>query len=158
MTGVSLRHRGIEHLALPGGLDALRSGATLGLPLLAPWANRLSEWRYTAAGIDVDLGGMALGVDSNGLPIHGLLVGRPGWRGPTDIRSVAALRTSRHQSMSTRPPFPFHTGSKLAIAARGHGLTVDTTVRPTAQRFRPGCIRVAPLLPASRDLNGPAGI
>ncbi len=50
MTGVSLRYRGGEHLALPGGLEALRAGRTGGLPLLAPWANRLSEWRYRAGG------------------------------------------------------------------------------------------------------------
>ena len=42
MTGVSLQYRGAEHLALPGGLAALRAGATLGIPLLAPWANRLA--------------------------------------------------------------------------------------------------------------------
>src|SRR4030095_6619084 len=78
--GLSLRWRGREHLALPGGLPALRAGATLGLPLLAPWANRLASRRYEAAGVDVDLEGLALGTDANGLPIHGLLVGRPGWR------------------------------------------------------------------------------
>ena len=59
---------------------ALRAGATLGLPLLAPWANRLAARRYRAAGVDVDLDGLPLGTDGNGLPIHGLLVGRPGWR------------------------------------------------------------------------------
>ena len=80
MTGVSLNHRGVEYFALPGGLEALRNGATLGLPLLAPWANRLAMWRYTAAGVDVDLAGLPLGVDDAGLPIHGLLVGQQGWR------------------------------------------------------------------------------
>ena len=80
MTGVSLRWRDREHLALPGGLPALRAGSTLGLPLLAPWANRLASRRYRAAAVDVDLTEMAVQVDGNGLPIHGLLVGRPGWR------------------------------------------------------------------------------
>ena len=80
MTGVSLRCGGREHLALPGGLAALRAGATLGIPLLAPWANRLAARRYRAAGVDVDLDGLPLGTDGNGLPIHGFLVGRPGWR------------------------------------------------------------------------------
>src|SRR5712692_8858950 len=80
MTGVSLRYRGREHLALPGGLAALRAGRTLGLPLLAPWANRLGAWRYRAAGVSVDLRGLPLGTDGHGLPIHGLLVGKPGWR------------------------------------------------------------------------------
>src|SRR6476660_105724 len=79
MTGVSLRYREGEHLALPGGLDALRAGKTTGLPLLAPWANRLSSRRYRAEGVSVDLDGMSLPVDDNGLPMHGFLVGRPGW-------------------------------------------------------------------------------
>jgi hypothetical protein len=47
MTGVSLTYRGHQQLALPGGLDALRKGSTQGIPLLAPWANRLAAWRYT---------------------------------------------------------------------------------------------------------------
>ena len=80
MTGVSLQYDGREYLALPGGLDALRAGRTGGLPLLAPWANRLSERRYRAAGITVDLEGLTLPVDGNGLPIHGFLVGQPGWK------------------------------------------------------------------------------
>ena len=80
MTGVSLRWRGREYLAVPGGIAELRAGATAGLPLLAPWANRLASRRYRAAGVTVDLEGLPLGVDGNGLPIHGLLVGAPGWR------------------------------------------------------------------------------
>jgi hypothetical protein len=42
VTGVSLRFRGREHLAVPGGVARLRAGGTAGLPLLAPWANRLA--------------------------------------------------------------------------------------------------------------------
>jgi aldose 1-epimerase len=79
ITGVSMRYHGAEHLALPGGLAALRTGSTMGLPLLAPWANRLSRRHYRAAGASVDLDGLTLPVDDNGLPIHGLLVGKPGW-------------------------------------------------------------------------------
>ena len=48
MTGVSLRVGGREHLALPGGVAHLRAGGTGGLPLLAPWANRLAARRYYA--------------------------------------------------------------------------------------------------------------
>src|SRR3954471_21823641 len=77
MTGVSLRRRGREHLALPGGLPALRAGRTMGLPLLAPWANRLGARRYRAAGVDVDLTDLPVHTDANGLPIHGLLLGTP---------------------------------------------------------------------------------
>src|SRR3954468_4913702 len=88
MTGVSLRFRGREHLALPGGVAALRAGHTGGLPLLAPWGNRLASRRYRAAGVDVDLRGLRLRTDENGLPIHGLLVGWPEW----EVTSTSARR------------------------------------------------------------------
>src|SRR5262249_23101387 len=67
MTGVSLRRGRREYLALPGGVDALRDGHTGGLPLLAPWANRLGARRYRAAGVDVDLRRRRLHTDDNGL-------------------------------------------------------------------------------------------
>ena len=68
MTGVSLRWKGREHLAVPGGIPALRRGSTNGLPLLAPWANRLSAWRYEAAGVDVDLAGLRAAHGRTGAP------------------------------------------------------------------------------------------
>jgi galactose mutarotase-like enzyme len=136
MTGVSLRQGGREHLALPGGLPALRSGATLGLPLLAPWANRLSAWRYRAAGADVDLTGLPLRTDGRGLPIHGLLVGRPGWR--VEHRAarggVARLRAAIDVDA---PAFPFPHRIEVGVAARDGRLTVDTTVIPTGRRRVP---------------------
>ena len=134
MTGVSLRHRGGEHLALPGGLDALRAGRTGGPPLLAPWANRLSRWRYRAAGVTVDLDGLPLGVDDNGLPIHGLLVGRPGWsvdrlatRGDTArLRGVDRRRRARRSRSRT--------GSRSRRSRASTRLRVDTTIVPTGRR------------------------
>ena len=137
MTGVSLRCGGREHLALPGGLAALRAGATLGIPLLAPWANRLASRRYRAAGVDVDLDGLPLGTDDNGLPIHGILVGRPGWRlGECSTRAgragfCAEPSTSTHRRSRSR------TASRSAVAAHDRQLTVDTTIVPTGQRAVP---------------------
>ena len=107
MTGVSLRYRGREHLALPGGLDALRAGRTAGLPLLAPWGNRLAARRYRAAGVDVDLRGLRLGTDDNGLPIHGLLVGAPGWRVDGQVvRGATARLTHVDRRRRARVPVP----------------------------------------------------
>ena len=77
MTGVSLRHDGREYLALPGGVAALRAGHTGGLPLLAPWANRLASRRLPRRGRRRRPPAAKLSTDDNGLPIHGLLVGRP---------------------------------------------------------------------------------
>lgn len=68
MLGSSLLFRGEEYLSLHGGVAALRSGRTNALPLLAPWANRLSTRRFRAAGIDIDLIGVPLIDDGRGLP------------------------------------------------------------------------------------------
>ncbi len=134
MTGVSLKCRGAEHLALPGGLDALRAGRTTGLPLLAPWANRLACRRYRAAGVDVDLTNRHLGVDDNGLPIHGLLVGRDGW---TVDSSTARRDTARlHASVSVDDAsFPYPHQIDVAATVREAQLDIDTTI--TASSTRP---------------------
>jgi galactose mutarotase-like enzyme len=136
MAGVSLRARGEDYLALPGGLDALRAGRTGGLPLLAPWANRLSQWRYRAAGVTVPLDRVPLPVDSNGLPIHGFLVGKPGW-------SVDRLTTRAGSARVTAscvvdaPAFPFPHRIEITAAVRGPSLRVNTTIVPIGRRSVP---------------------
>jgi galactose mutarotase-like enzyme len=145
MTGVSLRRRGREHLALPGGLPALRAGRTMGLPLLAPWANRLSSRRYRAAGVDVDLAGLPLRTDANGLPMHGLLLGRPGWR--LTRRSAARGRAAFRASIDVdAPAFPFPHRIEVSVVAREEGLTLDTTVIPTGRRRVPVAVGWHPYL------------
>ena len=136
MTGVSLQFAGREYLALPGGVAQLRAGGTSGLPLLAPWANRLASRRYRAGGVDVDLDGLPLGTDDNGLPIHGLLVGAPGWSvDRADVRGkTARLRASIHVDA---PAFPFPHRIEVAAIARDGELEIETTIIPTAKRQVP---------------------
>ncbi len=104
--------------------------------MLAPWANRLASRRYRAAGVDVDLTGLALGTDDNGLPIHGLLVGASGWHvDRTDSRGKSArLRASIDVDA---PAFPFPHRIEVAVTARDGELGVDTTVIPTGKRRVP---------------------
>jgi aldose 1-epimerase len=156
MTGVSLRYRGSEHLALPGGLAALRAGRTLGLPLLAPWANRLSTRHYRAAGIDVDLTGLRLTTDDHGLPIHGLLLGRPGWR--VDRLSTRGDTARLDTSVEVNSPaFPFPHQVALRVIAREAQLQVETTVVPTGRRRVPVAFGWHPYLrlpgPPRREWN-----
>ncbi len=117
MTGVSLRCRGHEHLALPGGLAALRAGKTLGLPLLAPWANRLGSRRYRAAGVAVDLDGLQLGCDAQ-RPADPRPARRP-------VRLADRTTTARRGTASLgaaidvdAPAFPFPHRIELSVAAR----------------------------------------
>jgi aldose 1-epimerase len=136
MTGVSMRCNGREHFALPGGLAALRRGSTLGLPLLAPWANRLSRWGYRVADVDVDLAGLPLGTDGNGLPIHGVLVGRPGWR--IERCSTRGGRARVHAAIDVdHPAFPFPHRVEVTATAHERRLSVDTTIVPTDARAVP---------------------
>jgi galactose mutarotase-like enzyme len=145
MTGVSLRCRGAEHLALPGGLDALRAGSTLGLPLLAPWANRLATRRYRAAGVSVDLSGLRLTTDDHGLPIHGLLLGKPGWRVRTSTLRRGAPRLAASIDVDA-PAFPFPHRIDLSITIRDAALQVDTTIVPTGHRRVPAAFGWHPYL------------
>jgi galactose mutarotase-like enzyme len=132
----SLRWREHEHVALAGGLAAYRAGHTTGIPLLHPWANRLSRRRYRAAGTDVDLRGLALHTDGNGLPIHGTMAARAGW----DVRNVRAARSSArvvarfpfgaHEDLLASFPFPHDL--EIAVELGPGGLHVTTSVEPTA--------------------------
>jgi galactose mutarotase-like enzyme len=136
MTGVSLQRDGREHLALPGGVAALRAGHTGGLPLLAPWANRLAARRYRAAGVDVDLRRLQLHTDDNGLPIHGLLVGWPDW----EVTATRARRDVARITATTvvdAPAFPFPHLLEVAIEAHDDRVVVDTTLVATGERKVP---------------------
>lgn len=76
MVVASLRHRGTELLGLRKGLDAYRErGSTFGVPLLYPFANRLSAWRSER--IDAS---EARPDPDTGLPLHGLPAARGPWR------------------------------------------------------------------------------
>jgi aldose 1-epimerase len=83
MVGCSLRHRGDELLGQRGGLSTYVSEhSTMGIPLLHPWANRVSETRFSVADREVVLEPLppSLSLGPKGLPIHGLLAASPGWQ------------------------------------------------------------------------------
>jgi galactose mutarotase-like enzyme len=133
----SLLHRGEQLLDLPGGLSAYEDGKAVGIPLLHPWANRLAGFDYTAGGrqVHVDRGSPLVGLDPNGLPIHGLLIASPHWRvaeaGDEDgsARLRAELDFGAHEELLAEFPFP-HVVSLEARLTRTE-LTLTTTIRPT---------------------------
>jgi aldose 1-epimerase len=78
MLVTSLRHGGEELLGERADADTfVRTGKTTGLPLLYPWANRLSATRFEVAGRTVDASGARR--DGFGSPMHGLPEARRGW-------------------------------------------------------------------------------
>jgi len=121
----SLRHRGAEILGQRNGLRGyIEDRSTMGIPLLYPWANRLSSNRLEVTGRQVDLGETPLVKrDGNGLPIHGLLTAARGWNviahAPTGdgARLEARFDWSASPELSAIFPFP-------------HLLTIEALIRP----------------------------
>lgn len=141
MLVASLRWRGREHVALPGGLRAYRAGHTTGIPLLHPWANRLSRHSYSTRSDRVSLRGLPLHADANGLPIHGTMTARPGWdvvavgSGETSARVEARFPFGDHPDLLASFPFPHDLGVEVRLGPRG--LQVRTSVTPTGRSAVP---------------------
>jgi aldose 1-epimerase len=137
MLGTSLRHRGEELLALPGGLDGYRAGKVTGLPLLAPWANRLGGRRYEVEAVVVDLDGLDLPTDEHGLPIHGTMSAQPGWdvTGSSERSLTARFDFGAHPDLLASFPFPHDL--RIEVTVDGTTLRVATTVEPTGARAVP---------------------
>jgi aldose 1-epimerase len=147
----SLRHRGDELLAQNAGVAAYAElGKTMGIPLLYPWANRLADFAYTAAGRTVALPHILsrVRVDGNGLPIHGVIGGLLKWD-LTDASAPGAQSLTAHLSWSEKRPelfevFPFRhdlryearlAGGRLEIWVTVHACGADAV--PVAFGFHP---------------------
>lgn len=137
MLGNSLRHRGEELVALPGGLDGYRKGNVTGLPLLAPWANRLGARRYDVDGIVVDLERLDLTTDEHGLPIHGTMTAQPGWELVAVSRHSLTARFDFGAHPDLMASFPFPHELRIEASVEATTLRVDTTLVPTADRSVP---------------------
>jgi aldose 1-epimerase len=137
MVGYSLRHRGDELLGQRGGLSAYcRSGSSFGIPLLHPWANRLSSRSYSASGrealLDPEVSPVRL--DPNGLPIHGLLTASRYWELESRIACERAaiggrLDFAAHEDLLAAFPFPHELRVEAELAL--DTLTVSTTLLAT---------------------------
>ncbi|MGZ8566010.1 MAG: aldose epimerase family protein [Actinomycetota bacterium] len=139
MLGTSLCLDGEEYLALPGGVAAYRRRHATGLPLLAPWANRLSERSYRSAGVRADLGNADLSTDPNGLPIHGTMWGETWQIESLSARGRAArLRvTFDYGREDLLAAFPFPHRIVAVIGVDGRSLSVSTSISPIDDRAVP---------------------
>jgi galactose mutarotase-like enzyme len=141
MVASSMRHRGEELLGQRGGPVAYAvHSSTFGIPLLHPWANRLSGWEYEVDGQSVILDREAprIHVDgSSGLPIHGLLAASPDWRVVDhDERSVLAeFEFGAHPELLALFPFPHRLTYRAWLEASA--LTIELTVTPVGDRRVP---------------------
>ncbi|MEA2172292.1 MAG: aldose 1-epimerase [Solirubrobacteraceae bacterium] len=160
MVGSSLRHREDELLGVRGGLAAWgQRGKTMGIPMLHPWANRLSGWDYTVAGTRVDLprGSADIRTEEHGLPIHGLMHGNADWTvvesSATEVR--AELDFGADNSMMRL--FPFAHTLALHAVLDPIGLQLNTTMTATGDLPVPVSFGYHPYLQlpgvARRDWN-----
>lgn len=141
MVGCSMKHRGEELLGMRGGFKKyVESGSTFGIPLLAPWANRLVVNNFSGTELKLD-GTPGVHPDGNGLPIHGLLAGCRDWvvvRAEAD--ETGAYLSAQLEFDSQRPEFPawpFPHRLTIDVTLQGTTVMISTTVTATAEKAVP---------------------
>jgi len=139
LLGTSLRFAGLEYLALDGGVVAALGGHTTGMALLAPWANRLSD-TWTVGRRVVDLRGLELHRDANGLALHGTMIGRAGWE-LVAVRTASTVTASFRFDAAAAPAvmesFPFPHELRVTFALSPGRLEVATTMTASGRRAVP---------------------
>lgn len=141
MIGTSFAEGDLEFLGQRRGLEAyVSAGKTMGIPILYPWANRLSAPDYTVDGRVVTLTAGENGVrtDANGAPMHGVLAANPDWvvTAQSDDGVTAVLAYDSPQLLAS---FPFPHELTQTITLRDRTLAVETTVAPTTDVAVPLC-------------------
>jgi galactose mutarotase-like enzyme/CHAD domain-containing protein len=140
MVGVSLAYQGGEHLDQREGISAwIEHGSTMGLPILYPWANRLSRdnWKFEGTPVVIEPDAYRVRRDENGYAIHGTLAATALWEveqaqvdedlGAATLR--ATLDFGAHPQLLGSFPFPHRL--ELECRVSGDELSVTTTVTPT---------------------------
>lgn len=149
MIGTSLRDADVELLGQRRGLEAyLSDGKTMGIPILYPWANRLSENTYTTQDVTVTLtpGENGVRADPNGLPIHGVLAAYPGWQVTGEAADELTAQVDFGADPRLLASFPYPHVLTMAVRLAARTLTVRTTVTATGDRAVPLCFGFHPYL------------
>ena len=149
MVGTSLADGGVELLGQRRGLAAyVAHGTTMGLPILYPFANRLSGNSYGVDGAVVTLtpGTGGVRTDEHGVPIHGVLAGYPGWRvtAQTESRLTAEVDFGAQPELLASFPYPHLLTYDVTLADRA--LTITTIVAATTAAPVPLCYGFHPYL------------
>ncbi|OBI18486.1 aldose epimerase [Mycobacterium sp. E2462] len=149
MIGTSLSDGGVELLGQRRGLDAyLTDGKTMGIPILYPWANRLSDNTYSAQDETVTLtpGRNRVRADPNGLPIHGILAAYPRWRVTAQSDNELTAEVDFAADPESLAGFPYPHLLSVAVRLAERTLTVTATVTASADKAVPLCFGFHPYL------------
>lgn len=142
MICTSLTDGAVEYLGQRRGLHAyVADGKTMGIPILYPWANRLSANEYRVDGTTVRVTPRVNGVraDAHGAPMHGVLAASPDWQVIEKLGNVLIAELDWSAQPSLLATFPFPHRLTMAVTLADRTLTVATTVTPTAQQHVPLC-------------------
>lgn len=147
MICTSLADDGVEFLGQRRGLEAyVTNGKTMGIPILYPWANRLSASTYGVDGAVVSLtvGTGGVRADEHGKPIHGVLAAYSGWlvTAMSDNSLTAVLDYGGRPRLLVSFPFPHVLTQQITLVDRT--LAIETTVMPTTAASVPLCFGYHP--------------
>jgi aldose 1-epimerase len=117
-----------------------------GIPLLAPWANRLDAESYSANGsrysLNPSLGNLRF--DSNHLPIHGLLAFASGWKVVRQDTSSVTSRLEFWRFPKWMAQFPFAHAIEITHRLRATTLEVETAIENLCAEPIPLCVGFHP--------------
>jgi aldose 1-epimerase len=140
MLCASIRDRGDEYVAWPRTLAQFLEGRMTAVPFVHPWGNRLETRRYRVRRREVDLTGLDLPTDPNGLLMHGNLRGAAfdvvrASTSPRGAQVVARLDYAARPDLLRAFPFPH----VVTIDARldDSGLRIVTEIEPTGSAAVP---------------------
>lgn len=137
----SLEINGSEILWMPGEPNKLG-----GIPLLAPWANRLDGDSYSANGKRYRLNPGVANIrrDANGLPIHGLLAFCEGWRVTRQDSASVTSRLDFFRHPQWMGQFPFAHTIEITHRIANNAFEVETAIENLSTEPMPLCIGFHP--------------
>lgn len=139
----------VEYLGQRRGLQAYISDAkTMGIPILYPWANRLSANEYHVGQTHVNLTPGVDGVraDPHGAPIHGVLAANPNWQVIEHSQNTLVASLDWAADPALLATFPFPHSLTMSVTLTDRTLSVATTVTPTGMEPVPLCYGYHPYL------------
>ena len=138
MVGTSLAMDGVELLGRRGGLaDYVERGKTFGIPLLAPWANRLArpEQSFSGRSWEVRTGSPGVHADEFGQAMHGLLAASDAWvvedHNANSEGAQLSARLNFDESLDVFNSFPFVHELRVNVILVDATLRIITTLRAT---------------------------